>query len=162
VPLSSSTSIMQQVLIGPIEPEVLFATLTDPDLTPFFFNLCSFKCDALEPGAPYTLVAGDTLMAEGVVLEYQPPANLLITFQQRWDDAIKDLPSRVRFFVQARPPLCELSVINEGLTEGSALNADLNDSWVLMTSALKTLVETGRALPLQPEDAETEPVAIVT
>jgi uncharacterized protein YndB with AHSA1/START domain len=159
VPLTSSTSIMQQVLIGPIEPEVLFAALTDPELTPFFFNLCSFQCDAVEPGAPYTLVANDTVMAEGVVVEFQPPVNLLITFQQRWDDEIKDPPSRVRFFVQARPPLCELSVINDRLTEGSALNSELNDSWVLFTSALKTLVEAGRALPLEPEEAEAEPVA---
>lgn len=158
MPITSSTSIMQQVLIGPIEPEVLFATLTDPDLTPFFFNLCSFTCDAVEPGAPYTLVAGDAVMAEGVIVEFQPPVNLLITFRQLWDDEIRDPPSRVRFFVQARPPLCELTVINDQLTEGSALNSGLNDSWVLLTSALKTLVEAGRAMPLQPEP-EADPVA---
>jgi hypothetical protein len=50
-------------------------------------------------------------------------------------------------------------VINDRLTEGSALNSELNDSWVLFTSALKTLVEAGRALPLEPEEAEAEPVA---
>jgi uncharacterized protein YndB with AHSA1/START domain len=151
VPFTSSTSVAQQMLVGPIEPEALFAVLTDADLTPFFFNRCSFQSD-FQPGGAYTLRAGDAVLADGTILEYDPPENLLMTFRQRWDPENTDPPSRVRFVVQARPPLCEFTVVHDELVEGSPLNAGLADSWLMIASALKTLVEAGRVMPLQPDE----------
>jgi len=131
---------------------VLFALLIDSEATQFFFNRCSFQCENPEPGAKYLLVAGDRVMADGVILEYAPPQNILMTFQQYWDPEIKDPPGRVRLTVTERPPLCELTVVHDRLTEGSALNADLDDSWLMMVSGLKTMIEARRIMPLRDEE----------
>jgi uncharacterized protein YndB with AHSA1/START domain len=153
MPFTSSTSIAHQTLIGPIDPVYLWLVLTDPEATPFFFLKCSFRSD-FKPGSRYTLSVGDVVMADGEILEYEPPTTLLMTFNQRWNADIAEPASRVRFYVDPQPPLCELVVIHDGLTEHSPLNADLNKTWLVMSSALKTLLETGKELPLRDESRE--------
>jgi len=153
VPLTTSTSITQETVLGPVTPETLFLTLTDPDLTPYFFNRCSFRCDNSEPGAPYSLVAGDEVVADGVILEYQPPLTIVLTFAQRWDRGIGDPPGRVRFSITDRSPLCQLTIVHDRLTAGSRLNDDFDDGWLLVASGLKTLIEAGRIMPLRDDEA---------
>jgi uncharacterized protein YndB with AHSA1/START domain len=150
VPLTSATSLTQKIVIGPVSPEILFLILTDPDITPAFFIRCSFRCESLEPGAPYSLVAGEQVMADGVIVAYQPTQSIELTFAQRWDDEIKDPPGRVRLSVTERSPLCEFTVVHDGL------NDDLDDAWLLIASGLKTLVETDRGLPLSADEAAAQ------
>lgn len=155
MPFTSSTSIAQQILIGPIDPLALWMVLTDSDATPYFFLRCSFKSD-FEPGSPYTLSVGDTVLVDGVIIEYEPPTNILMTFNQHWNHEISEPASRVLFHLEPRDPLVEFIVVHDRLVEGSPLNAELNASWTLMTSALKTLVETNGALPLRAEEPSEE------
>ena len=92
-------------------------------------------------------------MADGIILDYQPPLTMQMTFQQYWDSEVKDPPCRVRFTVSNRSPLSELTIVVDRLTEGSAFNADLDESWLLIASALKTLVEANRIMPLTDAEA---------
>jgi len=154
VPFTSPTSLTQKIVIGPVSPEILFLILTDPDITPAFFMRCSFRCERLEPGAPYSLVAGERVLADGAVVAYEPAqSSIELTFAQRWDDEIKDPPGRVHLTVTDRSPLCEFTVVHDGLTPGSRLNDDLDDAWLLIASGLKTLVEADRGMPLAADEA---------
>ncbi len=156
MPFTSPTSCMQRIIMGPIDPAVLFLSLTSPEITPAFFARCSFRCENPEqPNAPYALVVGgDYVLADGIILEYEPPYTMLMTFAQHWYEEINDPPGRVRFTVTERSPNCEFTIVHDGLTAGSRLNDDLDDAWLMVASGLKTLVEVARAMPLRQDEVE--------
>ena len=90
------------------------------------------------PGAPGPL-------AEGDVLEVDPPRRLVQTMRALWGDDVKaEGTSRVTWEIEPIEDSCRVTVIHDQLREGA--NDQLYGGWPMILSGLKTLLETGEEL----------------
>lgn len=89
-------------------------------------------------------------MLDGEILEIDPPRRLVTTFVPLWDDEAKAAPrSRVTYEIEAMGPVCKLTLIHDDLVAGAALTRGVKSGWSVILSSLKTLLETGQALPVE-------------
>ena len=131
-------------------PEQVWQAITDPAWTQRFFH-------GTAPDAPYaagqpyrtTVVAAGRPAVEGVIEALDPPRRLVQTWRVLYDAAMsEEPPSRVTW---------EIDPVGEGLTRVRLVHGDLarspktwagvKDGWVWVLDSLKSLVETGEALP---------------
>ncbi len=84
-------------------------------------------------------------IADGEVLEVDPPRRLVQTFRALWSDEVKaEGYSRVTWEIEPVGDSCCLTVTHDQLREGA--NAELFGGWPMVLSGLKTLLETGETL----------------
>lgn len=128
-------------------PEEIWRALTDSEFTRRYHG-GSFDTD-WRPGSPFVQRRGDTILAEGTILEAEPPRRLVQTFNARWDDALTaEGASRVTWEIadSSTPGVCRLTVTHDGL-EGKPLTyRDTAEGLPFIVSGLKSLLETGRGL----------------
>jgi uncharacterized protein YndB with AHSA1/START domain/DNA-binding transcriptional ArsR family regulator len=149
-------------------PERLWQALTDPAFTRRYWNL------ALEsdwaPGSPFTVVlepSGVTIAdPEQVVLEAEPYRRLSYTwhtFSPEWAETYGfseqqraawagERRSKVTFEILPLGQMVRLTVLHDGFEPGSTVLPGITEGWPVILASLKTLLETGDALPA-PEPA---------
>jgi uncharacterized protein YndB with AHSA1/START domain/DNA-binding transcriptional ArsR family regulator len=142
-------------------PEHLWQALTDPAFTRRYWNV-AFETD-WKPGSTMTWDMGGIVVAhpEQVVLEAEPYRRLAFTwhtFTTELEDSM-DLSAAVRehiagegrsratFELEPVGDSVRLTVTHEGLDPDGHVKALIGDGWPRVLSRLKSLLETGEALP---------------
>jgi uncharacterized protein YndB with AHSA1/START domain len=104
----------------------------------------------LAKGAPYAYVGdGDFHVVDGEILDIDPEKRLVMTWSAHWDESVaKDRASRVAYELSAAgPSTTKLRVVHDDFDGPTATYTGSTEGWPLMLSSLKTLLETGKALP---------------
>lgn len=153
--LENETMTQQQPRIFEIfirtTPERLWQALTDGEVTQgYYFG--SRVQSTWEVGAAYHYPnpAGGNYV-EGEVLEIDPPRRLVATFRPVFDPYTDDFaPSTVTWQIEPMGRACKLTLTHEGLNIDDPLTQGLITGWAQILSGLKTLLETGEPLVMEP------------
>ena len=153
-------------------PEQLWQALTDPAFTRRYWN-ASFETD-WKPGSTMTWDLGDIVVAdpEQVVFESEPYRRLSFTwhtfspelnashgFTDEIAERIAAEPrSKATFDLEPVGDSVRLTVTHEGLDPDGVVQSMIGNGWPLVLSRLKSLLETGEALP--PTDEPPLPVRL--
>ncbi len=132
-------------------PERVWQGITDGDLTRQYYFGSPIASEWTQ-GARFEMTAPhdpSEIWVEGEVLEIDPPRRLVQSFQAHWDAAMEqETPSRVTWEIEQQGEASRLRVTHEGLTAAAA--QQVSGGWPQILSGLKTLLETGEPLALQP------------
>ncbi len=130
-------------------PEQVWQGLTDPAFTRQYYFGTSVRSD-WQVGAPFTYTQDDgTVVIEGTILEIDPPWRLVTTFSAKWDEATaEDPPSRVTYLLEAMGQVTKLTITHDGFGAATTTFQQVGGGVPLIASSLKTLLETGRPLPV--------------
>jgi len=127
-------------------PEKVWAAITTPEFTRQYWignsNVSDWK-----PGSAWKHVSGDDgeVLVVGTVVECVSPRRLVLT----WADPDKpDERSRVTFEIEPEGDLVCLRVVHGDFAPESAMPERVAWGWPRVLSSLKSLLETGRALPI--------------
>jgi uncharacterized protein YndB with AHSA1/START domain/DNA-binding transcriptional ArsR family regulator len=129
-------------------PEHVWEALTDPDITAEYWghrNVSDFQ-----PGSPWAheRISDGAPDVVGTIVESDPPRRLVHTWLA--PDAPADTaPARASFDIQADGDIVRLTVTHEDLRD-DAQRAAISGGWPAVLSNLKSLLETGSALPTEP------------
>jgi uncharacterized protein YndB with AHSA1/START domain len=126
-------------------PERLWEAITDEEMHRRYNFGVGVSSD-WKPGSRYELShpRGGTI-AEGEILEIDPPRRLVQSFDARWsEEAAAEGTSRVTWEIEPVGDSCRLCVTHDQLREGA--NSELYGGWPMILSGLKTLLETGETL----------------
>ncbi len=85
------------------------------------------------------------------IVELEPGKKLVHTFA--FAHQKDDPPSRVTYEIKAMGEMCELTLTHDRFGGETATYRDVRGGWPVILSSLKTLLETGKALPWPKEDA---------
>jgi uncharacterized protein YndB with AHSA1/START domain len=96
-------------------------------------------------GSPYTFSKQGAPSVEGKVLISEPPKKLAYTWDPCSADARLEGTSRVTFDLEPRGKVIKLTVTHDNL--GDKTLRDISGGWPMVMASLKSLLETGRALP---------------
>ncbi|KUN05900.1 ArsR family transcriptional regulator [Streptomyces yokosukanensis] len=131
-------------------PEKVWEALTDPDLTAAYWggrNISDWR-----PGSRWEHVCtdgpGDAVVV-GEVVESEPPTRLVTTWVDPRNEGREDMCSRVTYDIAPYEDIVRLTVTHEDLWDEGALS-DISNGWPAVLSNLKSLLETGRAMPQEP------------
>jgi uncharacterized protein YndB with AHSA1/START domain len=140
-------------------PEKLWQALTDGDFTERYWFGHRVASD-WEVGSPYRFTksgSSETCAASeraastisGKVLAFDPPKRLAYS----WDSLNPERherPSRVTFDLEPRGKVVKLTVTHDDFDEGSKTFADISGGWPMVLASLKSFLETGHALAIDP------------
>ncbi|OAH09807.1 ArsR/SmtB family transcription factor [Streptomyces jeddahensis] len=142
-------------------PERLWQALTDPAFTRRYWGV-AFETD-WAPGSAMVWEQGGEKTADPaqVVLESEPGRRLSYTwhtFTPEWakaagvsDDVLARVSaerrSKVTFEIEPLGQMVRLTVVHDGFDPGSTVLDMIRGGWPALLSSLKTLLETGEALP---------------
>jgi uncharacterized protein YndB with AHSA1/START domain len=107
---------------------------------------------SFKKGAAITYLGdGDFNLLEGEVLEVKPEKRLVITFQARWDEKVSnDKPSRVAWDLTPMGKTTRVTLAHDRFAGETATYKQSADGWNVILSSLKTYLETGKILNLNP------------
>ncbi len=145
-------------------PEQLWRRLTDPAFTRGYWGLALESDWKVGSTMTVKLDAGDVTIADPaqVVLESDPYRRLSYTwhtFTPAWAAAYgiseenratfaAEPRSKVTFELEQQGDYVRLTVVHDGFEPGSAVLSGISQGWPLLLSSLKSLLETGAALPV--------------
>src|SRR5258706_11635233 len=121
-------------------PEKLWHALTDGDFTERYWF-------GWKVGSPYRFARQGSPSVEGKVLESDPPKRLAYTWDPCSADAKKERTSRVTFDIEPRGTVVKLTVTHDNLDERGKTLRDISGGWPMVIASLKSILETGHALP---------------
>jgi uncharacterized protein YndB with AHSA1/START domain len=98
-------------------------------------------------GAPFSLMKDGKVWDTGQVLECDPPRRLSYTFHPQHSGVENEKPSRVTFALEDINGQVKLTMTHEDFEDGSRVFEMIQIGWPSVLSSLKSLLETGRALP---------------
>jgi uncharacterized protein YndB with AHSA1/START domain len=98
-------------------------------------------------GSPYTFSKQGASSVEGKVLISEPPKKLAYSWNPCAADAKLEGTSRVTFDLEPRGKVVKLTVTHDELHEDGKTLRDISGGWPMVIASLKSLLETGRALP---------------
>ena len=75
-----------------------------------------------------------------------PPTRLSYTFNMQMDEALPDGPSRVTYDLQALEVVTKLTLTHDHASPGVTFS-NTSNGWPALMSSMKSLLETGEALP---------------
>lgn len=138
-------------------PEKAWRAVVDPDIarqywadptssSPAHVNVSDWK-----PGSRWEHQRVDdarTVDVVGTVIESTPPRRLVLTWARPAEAADKSKHSRVTFDIEPHGGgLVRLTVTHEDLENDPKMLTSISGGWPKILANLKTLLETGRALP---------------
>ena len=144
---SNSTYMYETYIRAPAER--VWQALTSAEFTCQYFHATHVE-STWEPGAPvrYKYTPDGEVAVEGEVLEAQPPNKLAITWHVLYnEDAARETPSRVTFEIETLDQQTRLRIVHDRFAEGSVVLPEISEGWPWIVSSLKSLLETGEALP---------------
>jgi uncharacterized protein YndB with AHSA1/START domain len=130
-------------------PETLWAAITEGEWTHRYFHQTRIESD-WKPGSPMVMWMDDGRKAvESQVLEYDPHRRLSYTWAVRYNDELaREAPSRVTWEIEAYDGLCRLRLIHDRFPAESKVADEVAGGWMAILSNLKSVLETGEALPV--------------
>lgn len=159
-PLAAALSDLKSVLENPMAekqiyevfirttPEKLWQAITDPVISTRFFFGESARSDWKVGSEWHSVGPKETRDVEGKVLESDPPRRLVITWHVLYDPTLADELSTVTYLIEKRGALCKFTVEHEVAKAPLTAKHVGTEGWVVVLSALKTLLETGEAMPM--------------
>jgi uncharacterized protein YndB with AHSA1/START domain len=133
-------------------PEKLWQTLTDGDFTErYWFG--HRVASNWEIGSPYKFTRQGADRVEGKVLAFDPPKRLSYTWDPCSPEAKRERTSRVTFDLEPRGKVVKLTVTHDNLEEGGKTFRDISGGWPMVLASLKSLLETGHGLSIDPPPA---------
>ncbi len=154
------TSHVYQIYIKATADQV-WTAITDSDWTRRYFHSTSFVAPPTKGRQYRTVTSGGDPAVEGMVEEMVPPdgaraGRFVLTWRVLYDAAMsQEPPSRVEWTVET---------VGDGLTRVRLVHGDLalspltwakvKDGWVWVLDSMKTLIETGVALPRASESTD--------
>jgi uncharacterized protein YndB with AHSA1/START domain/DNA-binding transcriptional ArsR family regulator len=127
-------------------PERLWEAITDPEIRSKY-NFGARVESEWTPGARLEMSApaADLQLAEGEILEVDPPRRLVHTMTALWSDDVKrEGSSRVTWDIEPVGDSCHLTVTHDQLRDGA--HDEIYGGWPMILSGLKTWLETGELL----------------
>src|SRR6476620_1954544 len=126
-------------------PERLWEAITDPESRSRYSFGVRTVSDYTDGSTYESSVPGVIDIAEGEIVEVDPPRRLVQTFTALWSDEAKaEGASRVTWEIEQVGDSCRLTVVHDQLREDA--KAELYGGWPMILSGLKTLLETGESL----------------
>jgi uncharacterized protein YndB with AHSA1/START domain len=124
--------------------EKLWHALTDGDFTERYWFGHRVTSD-WKVGSAYGFANQGKPTVEGEVLVCDPPRRLAYTWNNRKDEAKGEGTSRVTFDLEPRGKVMKLTVTHDELEEKTL--RDISGGWPMVIASLKSMLETGKALP---------------
>jgi len=129
--------------------EKLWQALTDGDFTEryWFGHRVTSEWKA---GSPYQFKRQDTPSIEGKVLVVDPMRQLSYSWDSCSPEAQRERTSRVTFDLEPRGKIVKLTVTHDELDERGVTLRNISGGWPMVLASLKSLLETGHALDIDP------------
>ncbi|HZL58602.1 MAG TPA: SRPBCC family protein [Stellaceae bacterium] len=129
-------------------PEKLWDALTKPEFTRNYWFGCWQDCD-WQVGSSWRLMFEDGRVGDtGKVEEIDPPRRLVLSWRNEFRPELKaEGASRATFELEPVGDAVKLTVTHEIARDGSKLIGAVSNGWPKVLSSLKSLLETGTALP---------------
>lgn len=132
--------------------EQVWRALTDADLTASYWGHANISDWQQGSSWEHRRVDGSGVVdVVGRVLTSEPPARLVITFEDSPEEASLRDPSVVTFLIEPHQDIVRLTVTHENLPNQEMRNG-IADGWPAVLANLKSLLETGEILPQAPWD----------
>ncbi len=129
-------------------PEAVWNALSDPEMTKNYWGWTRNVSD-WKPGSPWRHEDHDDpdiVHVQGNVLESDRPRRLVLTWSAPENAANPDRISRVTFTIEPFAAEVKLTVVHDELDDETLLR--ISQGWPAILSSLKTLIETGSAMPM--------------
>jgi uncharacterized protein YndB with AHSA1/START domain len=84
----------------------------------------------------------------GKVIEFTPPKRLVLTWSFPGDEGNKEKTSKVTIDIEQYRETALLTITHDELEPASDMLEGIMDGWPKVISSLKTLLETGKPLPV--------------
>lgn len=129
-------------------PEKVWDALIKPEVTAKYWqheNVSDWK-----PGSRWEHRSSEkdrTLRLVGKVVESSQPRRLVLTWAFPADEAHLEKHTRVTFEIVPVGGVVRLTVTHDRLEPGSEMDRGIREGWPKVLSSLKSLLETGSALP---------------
>jgi uncharacterized protein YndB with AHSA1/START domain len=139
-----------EIYIG-ASPEKVWQGLTDGDFTQQYVYGTRIQTD-FKKGSPYAFIGdGNFKVVDGEILDIQSNKRLTLSWRAHWDAAVaKDPPSRVTYELSSvGAHVTKLGVVHDQFEGETATYKGSVEGWPLMLSSLKTLLESGKTLPVK-------------
>ena len=130
-------------------PEKLWDALTKPEFTKAYWYGMRQDCD-WKPGSPWKLIFEDGKVADaGKVVEIDRPRKLVLSWRNEWKPEMKaEGPTTATLELEPNGDTVKLTVTHEIDRDNSKfITEGVSNGWPKILSSLKTLLETGHALP---------------
>ena len=163
-PLDNAPTTFVYVTYIKTTAEQLWTALTDPAFTTRYWGVALLSDWHVGSTVTWELEGITMADADQVVLAAEPPTRLSYTwhtltpeFIEKFDDgsgsmaaAASERQSRVTFEIEPVGTLCKLTVTHDHFDPGSVILAGVSQGWPPILASLKTLLETGEPLALDP------------
>jgi uncharacterized protein YndB with AHSA1/START domain len=129
--------------------EKLWHALTSGDFTERYWFGHRVASD-WKPGSPYSFTKQGGTTIEGNVLSLDPPKRLVYTWNPCSPETKGERVSRVTFDLEPRGKVIKLTVTHDNLDPAGVTLRNISGGWPMVLASLKSLLETGHALMLDP------------
>src|SRR6202022_398938 len=136
----------------------LWQALTDGDFTERYWFGHRVASD-WKAGSPYRFAKQGAPTIEGKVLVVDPPRRLAYSWDSCSPDAQRERTSRVTFDLEPQGKIVKLTVTHDELDEGGVTLRNISGGWPMVIANLKSLLETGHALDIDPSSATQKEAA---
>jgi uncharacterized protein YndB with AHSA1/START domain len=128
-------------------PEKLWDALTKPEFTRAYW--CeTWQESTWEAGSRWRIMIPDGRVADsGEVLEIDRPRRLVLSWRNEFTEMKTEGYSRATFDLEPVGESVKLTVTHEMERDGSKFIAAVSNGWPHILASLKSLLETGTALP---------------
>lgn len=140
--------LVNQIIIKAPQERV-WEAITTPEFTARYYYGSTLKTD-LTVGSPFTYhMPNGAPIVEGEVVLSDPPNRLVHTYHSLWPPMNEDAPTKVTWELEAMPGgVTKVTVVHEDFQGETATYQGLQSGgWTWILSNMKTLLETGEALP---------------
>jgi uncharacterized protein YndB with AHSA1/START domain len=103
-----------------------------------------------KPGSAYRFTKQGETTIEGNVLGIDPPKRLVYTWNPCSPETKGERVSRVTFDLEPRGKVIKLTVTHDNLDPAGVTLRNISGGWPMVLASLKSLLETGHALKLDP------------
>lgn len=137
-----------QVIIN-VEPKLVWNAIVDGEITQQYFYGTRVESEWERGSEIRYLDSNGGVVADGEILDIEPGHRLDMTFQARWDpELIAEGPAREVWIVDDFNGAAKLTIELHDTPVGSKTHGDFVGGFPYIVSGMKTLLETGRTLPL--------------
>ena len=133
--------------------EKLWQALTDADFTERYWFGHRVTSD-WTVGAAYRFTNQGKPMVQGKVLVSDPPRRLAYSWDVVKEGAARERTSRVTFDLVPHGKVIKLVVTHDELDEAGRTLRNVSAGWPMVLASLKSILETGHALDIEPAAAK--------